>query len=59
MHSIWNELQSLLVTKQRLCEQVRMICRNEWLTELQLADIKKRLVKISVEDNEDYEIYLG
>ena len=47
------------VTEQRLCDQVRMIRRNGWLTELQLADIKKRLVNISVEENEDHEIYVG
>ena len=36
-----------------------MIRKNGWLTELQLADIKKRLMNISVEKNEDPEIYFG
>ena len=59
MHSIWNERQSLHITEQRLCQQVRMIRGNGWLTELQLADIKKKLVNISVEENKDHEIYVG
>ena len=36
-----------------------MIRKNGWLPELQLADIKKRLMNISVEKNEDPEIYFG
>ena len=59
MHSIWNQRQGLHVTEQRLCDQVRMIRKNGWLTELQLADIKKRLMNISVGKNEDPEIHFG
>ena len=59
MQSIWNERQSLHVAEQRLCDQVRMMHKNGWLTELQLADIKKRLMNISIEKNENPEIVFG
>ena len=59
MHIIWNERQGLHVTEQRLFDQVRMIRKNGWLAELQLADIRKRLMNISDEKNEDPEIYFG
>ena len=36
-----------------------MIRKNGWLTELQLADIMKRLVNISVEENGDNETCVG
>ena len=58
MHSIWNERQSFHVTEQKLCDQARMIRRNGWLTELQLADIKKRLAIIIVGENGDNETYV-
>ena len=57
MHNIWNEGRDLHVTEQRLCDQVRMIRKNGWLTEMQLADSKKRLMNTRVEKNEDPEIY--
>ena len=49
----------LHVTEQRLCDQVRMIRKNGWLTESQLADIRnsQRLVNTRVEKNGDPEIY--
>ena len=36
-----------------------MIRKNGWLTELQLADIRKELINVSVEENEDNDIYVG
>ena len=47
MHSIWNERQIFHVI------EARKIRRNGWLAELQLADIRKRLVNASVEEIED------
>ena len=41
MHNIWKERQGLKVTEQRLCDQVRMIKMNGWLTELEMDAIKR------------------
>ena len=43
MHNIWNERQTLKVTEQRLCDQARIIRKNDWLTQVELDDIKQRL----------------
>ena len=42
-----------------MCDQARMIRKNGWLREWQLADIKKRLVIISVEENGNNETCVG
>ena len=59
MYSIWNEWQSFLVTERRLRDQAWTIHKNGWLTELQLADINKIMVNVSIEENEDNEVYVG
>ena len=48
MHSIWKERQSFNITEYRLCEQARLICKNKWLTALQLAEIKDRVWNVNV-----------
>eukprot|EP00794_Sanderia_malayensis_P014690 gene14690-biopygen11789 len=44
MHAISGERQQLEVTEQRLCDQARMIRVNGWLTELELEQIKHRVL---------------
>ena len=44
MHAIWWERQQLEVTEQRLCDQARMIRVNGWLIELELEQIKRRVL---------------
>ena len=41
MHSMWKKRQGLKATKQRLCDQARMIRMNGWLTEIEINVIKK------------------
>ena len=45
MHRIWNEREMLKCSEQRLCDQVRAIRRNEWLTRLELKTIKRRVLE--------------
>ena len=35
----------MVVTEQRLCDQARIIKKNGWLTNLELGDIKRRVLK--------------
>ena len=51
MHNIWKERQSLNITEQRLCDQARMIRKNDWLTAVELEEIKKRMVNANSEEN--------
>ena len=44
MHAIWRERQQLEMTEQRLCDQARMIRVNGCLTELELEQIKGRVL---------------
>ena len=48
MHSFWKERQSFNITEQRLCGQARLIRKNNWLTALQLAEIKDRVWNVNV-----------
>ena len=41
----------LKVTEQRLCDQVRMIRMNGWLTELQVTVIKQSMINEHAENN--------
>ena len=53
MHSIWKERQSFNITEQRLCDQARLIRKNNWLTALQLAKIKDRVWNVNVVEGTD------
>ena len=39
------------ITEQRLCDQARMIRKNDWLTAVELEEIKKRMVNANSEEN--------
>ena len=34
MHNVWKERYGTKVTEQSLCDQARMIMKNEWITKL-------------------------
>ena len=44
MHNIWKERQGLKVTKQRLCDQARMIRMNAWLTEIEVNTLNEYMM---------------
>ena len=39
MHNIWKERNLPIVTEQRLCDQARLIKKNEWFTVVELEEI--------------------
>ena len=41
LHAFWKEKGFFQVGEQRLCDQVRMIQRKSWLSQLQLEEIKR------------------
>ena len=43
MLSIWNELGVFEITEQRLADQERAIRTNEWLSEIELEKIKRKI----------------
>ena len=43
MHNIWKERELQTVTEQRLCDQARAIRKNEWLTAVEMEEIRRRL----------------
>ena len=45
MHNIWKELNSIEITEQRMCDQARMIKKNEWITKLELENRRRVLLK--------------
>ena len=45
MHRIWNERETFKCSEQRLCDQARAIRKNEWLTLVELEEIKRRVLQ--------------
>ena len=43
MYNIWKERSLPIVTKERLCDQARLIRKNEWFTDVELEEISRRL----------------
>ena len=52
MHSMWKKRQGLKVTKQRLCDQARMIRMNGWLTEPEMNVTKKSMMNENADKND-------
>ena len=52
MYSIWKERQGLKVIEQMLCDQVRMVRMNGWLTALAIDVIIKRMINENAENND-------
>ena len=45
MHNIWREQYGTEITEQRLCDQARMIRKNEWITKLELESISRKVLQ--------------
>ena len=45
MHNIWKERYGTEITEQLLCDQARMIRKNEWITKLELGNIRKKVLQ--------------
>ena len=45
MHNIWKEQYGKEITDQHLDEQARMIKKNEWITKLELENIRKKVLQ--------------
>ena len=43
MTAIWREIGTFEITKKRLVDQVRVVRTNEWLTEVELEKIRRKL----------------
>ena len=44
MIAIWREIGTLEITEQRLVDQARVVRTNEWLTEVELEEIKRKIL---------------
>ena len=44
MITIWREIGTFEIIEQRLVDQVRVIRRKEWLTELELEEIRRKVL---------------
>ena len=57
MHNFWKEQQHTEITEQRLCDQARMIRKNERITKLELENIKRKVLQkekdIEVNNNDN------
>ena len=57
MHNIWKQRYDTEITQQLLCDQARMITRNEWITKLEEGNIRKKVLQkekyIEVNNNDN------
>ena len=44
MIAIWREIGTFEITEQRLADQARIIRTNEWLTEVELEKIRRKIL---------------
>ena len=56
MKKIWDEIGAFPVTEQRLVDQARQLRTNQWLTDIEIEEIRRKLEqktsKIKVQENE-------
>ena len=45
MHNIWKERYRTEIIEQRLCDQARMIRKNEWIKKLELENIRRKVLQ--------------
>ena len=43
MYNIWKEQCGTEITEQRLCDQARMMMKNEWITKLELESVPRKV----------------
>ena len=58
MHAIWNEMEMLNVTQQRLVDQKNNILKRKWLSDLKMEEIQRNIedirhCEVELESNED------
>ena len=57
MHNTWKQQYGTEITEQRLCDQARMIRKNEWITKLELENIRRKALQnekdIEVNNNDN------
>ena len=55
MKEIWDEIGVFPVTEQRLADQARQLRTNQWLTDIEIEEIRRKLEqkisKIKVQEN--------
>ena len=56
MHKIWKEEGLFELSEQKLAGQARVIRTNGWLSEIELEEIKREIVKESTEEGEVVEV---
>ena len=44
MIAIWREIRTFEITEQRLVDQARVVSTNEWLTEVELEEISRKIL---------------
>ena len=44
MIAIWREIGTFVITEQQLVDQARVIRTNKWLTEVELEEIRRRIL---------------
>ena len=50
--AIWKEIGNFEITEQRFIDQARVIRANEWLTEVELEEIRRK--SLTPRDGEEY-----
>ena len=57
MHNIWKERYGTEITEQRMCDQAKMIRKNEWITKLELGSISRNVLQkekdIEIDNNDN------
>ena len=49
VHTVWKERGLPKITEQRLCDQARVIRKNEWFTSLELNEVRRRMTSVDEE----------
>ena len=44
IHNIWTERYDTKITEQHLCDQARMITKNEWITKLEFQNNRRKVL---------------
>ena len=44
MIAIWREIGTFEITEQRLVDQARVVRTNEWLTEVELEEVRRKIL---------------
>ena len=45
MRNVWKERYGTKLTEQCLCDQASMIRKNEWITKLELENIRRKILQ--------------